>query len=170
MTMRQANVDDFDVIYEFVKTAFKTAKDSDGTEQDFVLKLRAGDTYIPELELVAIEDKEIIGHIMFTKLKVTTDNGDYTGLLLAPLAVDLDHRKKGVGESLIYAGFEFARKHGYTSAFLAGNPKYYGRFGFKEIGEFDIENKTSIPNEFVLGCEIVKDALKDIKGKIEYLE
>ncbi|KAI4453028.1 atp-dependent rna helicase rhle-related [Holotrichia oblita] len=151
MILRQAKNDDFNDIYEFVKIAFQTADVKDGTEQDFVLKLRARNTYVPELELVAVEDKEVIGHIMFTKLYVQADNGVYVGLLLAPLAVKLEHRKQGIGESLIGAGFEIAKKLGFSSAFLAGNPKYYGRFGFKEIGEFGIENRTEIPNQFVLG-------------------
>ena len=46
MTIRQATPEDFDAIYSLVKTAFQTAKVSDGDEQDFVLKLRKG-RYIP---------------------------------------------------------------------------------------------------------------------------
>ena len=65
MTIRQATPKDFDAIYSLVKTAFQTAKVSDGGEQDFVLKLRKG-SYIPELELVAEEDGVLIGHIMLT--------------------------------------------------------------------------------------------------------
>ena len=60
MTIRQATPEDFDAIYSLVKTAFQTAKVSDGDEQDFVLKLRKG-RYIPELELVAEEDGVLIG-------------------------------------------------------------------------------------------------------------
>ena len=67
MTIRQATPEDFDAIYSLVKTAFQTAKVSDGGEQDFVLKLRKG-SYIPELELVAEEDGVLIGHIMLIVL------------------------------------------------------------------------------------------------------
>ena len=48
MPIRQATPKDFDAIYSLVKTAFQTAKVSDGGEQDFVLKLRKG-SYIPDL-------------------------------------------------------------------------------------------------------------------------
>ena len=74
MTIRQAKPEDFDAIYSLVKTAFQTAKVSDGDEQDFVLKLRKGH-YIPELELVAEEDGVLIGHIMpvsYTHLTLPT--------------------------------------------------------------------------------------------------
>jgi len=139
-------------------------------EEDYVLKWRASDNYISELELVAEEKDKIIGHIMLQKLKIhTNNNNNYVGLLLAPLCVKLEYRKQGIGGKLVYAGFEKAKKLGYTSAFLAGNPKYYSKFGFKEISEFGIENKTTIPDQFVLGCEIAKNSLKNIKGYINTL-
>ena len=51
--IRAVTENDFNEIYDFVATAFKTAEVSDGTEQDFVLELRKG-AYLPELELVMV--------------------------------------------------------------------------------------------------------------------
>ena len=56
MTIRKAAQEDHPSIYHLVRTAFATARVSDGTEQDFVLELRRRDTYRPELELVAEEN------------------------------------------------------------------------------------------------------------------
>ena len=95
--------------------------------------------------------------------------GIQVSLLVAPLCVKLEHRGQGIGKKLVYTGFEKAKELGYTSAFLAGNPKYYNRFGFKEISEFGIENRTEIPSQFVLGCEIVKGSLENVKGYINEL-
>jgi putative acetyltransferase len=170
MDIRRVQKEDFASIHELVKIAFQTAEMPPANEEDYVLKWRASDNYISELEFVAEEKGEIIGHIMLQKLKVhTNDNDNYSGLLVAPLCVKLEYRSQGIGEKLLYVGFEKAKEMGYTSAFLAGNPKYYNRFGFKEIGEFDIENKTAIPNQFVLGCEIVRGSLENIKGFIDEL-
>ena len=47
MNIRLAEAHDYENIYRLVKTAFEAAQVSDGTEQDFVLKLRAGENYIP---------------------------------------------------------------------------------------------------------------------------
>ncbi len=79
MQIRQVNQNDYESIYQLVKEAFQTAKVSDGTEQDFVLKLREENSYIPELELVAEENNQLIGHIMFTKQTIKTTSGDYIG-------------------------------------------------------------------------------------------
>jgi putative acetyltransferase len=167
--IRKAQKKDFVSIYELVKIAFQTAEMPPENEEDYVLKWRASDNYIPELELVAEEKSEIIGHIMLQKLKVHTNDGEYIGLLVAPLCVKLEYRGQGVGGKLLYAGFEKAKELGYTSAFLAGYPRYYNRFGFKEISEFGLENKTAVPNQFVLGCELIKGSLESVKGFVDKL-
>ena len=100
MTIRQATPEDFDAIYSLVKTAFQTAKVSDGDEQDFVLKLRKG-SYIPELEFVAEEEGVLIGHIMLTGASIRENGGCFGTLLLAPLSVALEWRAKGIGAALI---------------------------------------------------------------------
>lgn len=86
--IRHARQADYPTIYELIETAFKTAEHRDGTEQDFAVDLRAGTNYIPELELVAEIDSQLIGHIMLTKTYVVLpDGGRYDTLLLAPLSV-----------------------------------------------------------------------------------
>lgn len=55
LEIRQENKEDYDEIYNVVKTAFATAKHSDGNEQDLVAALRKSNNFIPELSLVAIQ-------------------------------------------------------------------------------------------------------------------
>jgi len=171
MNIRKTQKTDFDAIYDLVKIAFQTAEMPPSNEEDYVLKWRASDNYISELELVAEEKNELIGHIMLQKLKIHMhDDSEYIGLLIAPLCVKLKYRSQGIGGKLLHAGLDKAKEMGYTAAFLAGNPKYYNRFGFKEITNFAIENKTTVPNQFVLGYEIIPGALKNIKGFIDTLK
>lgn len=56
--IRQENKNDYEKIYNVVKTAFETAEHSDGNEQDLVVALRNSDSFIPELSLVAIKDNK----------------------------------------------------------------------------------------------------------------
>lgn len=166
MIIRQVNQKDYDNIYNLVKLAFQTAKVSDGTEQDFVYELRNRNTYIPELELVAEEEGEIIGHIMFTKQEIENSNKPCIGLLLAPLCVKLEKRSQGVGGKLIQAGVDKAIEMGYQVVFLVGDPNYYQRYGFTNISNYEIKNIAPIPDEFILAREITKNSLKDIVGKV----
>jgi putative acetyltransferase len=155
-------------VYSLIKLAFKTAKVSNGTEQDYTQKMRNSDKYIKELELIAIKDEEIIGHIMFTKTTIKGEYKDYETLLIAPLCVPPEHRNKGVGSSLIKQGFAVAIKMGYESVILVGHPSYYSRFGFKQSEYFGIKNTNGIPREFVLACELIPSALKEVCGKVTF--
>ena len=80
MKIRRETPEDYEAVYAVVQRAFESAEHADGTEQDLVTALRNGDGYIPELALVAEEDGEIVGHILFTKALV----GGQTVLALAP--------------------------------------------------------------------------------------
>lgn len=148
--IRQNTTAELKNIYEFIQTAFKTAEHKDGDEQDFAVNLRNGENYIPQLELVAEANGEIIGHIMFTRTCVIKPNGsEYSTLLVAPLSVSLEHRSSGVGSALMKEGLRLARQMGYTSAFLCGDPNYYKRFGYTPTHLYGIKHK-SIPQEYVM--------------------
>lgn len=79
--IRQARTEDHVAIYELITEAFLTAEHADGDEQDVVVKLRKGESFIPELSLVAEQDGTLVGHILFTKGSV----GEIE--VLAPLSV-----------------------------------------------------------------------------------
>jgi len=169
ITIRQETEKDFDQIYDLARTAFLTARVSNGKEQDFVIQLRNGSNYIPELALVAEENGNIIGHIMLTKTLITDNDKKYEELLLAPISVMPAYQNRGIGSMLIKESFKIALDRGYKAIFLAGNPAYYHRFGFKPTVDFNIKDLHGIPDENVMVCEIVKDALNGISGTV-YLE
>jgi putative acetyltransferase len=55
-----------------------------------------------------------------------------------------------------------------TKIYIVGDPAYYHRFGFKPSVSFGIKNANNIPNEYVLGCELVEGVLKRINGSIDF--
>lgn len=167
MIIRPEQPEDFPAIYELVKVAFQTAKVSNGKEQDFVNELRAGGNYIPELALVVEEDGEIIGHILLTRIDITTDSRKIEALYVAPLSVLLEHRGQGIGSALIEKSFDVGRRLGFKSVILVGDPAYYHRFGFKSAIDFGIKHQHEIPNENVMACELLADGLAGISGSID---
>jgi len=175
MIIRQETEQDFPQIDDFLKTAFQTAHHYDGTEQEYVTKLRGGNTYIPELALVMADEKDgdkLIGHIMLTKIAIsgvtTMPKNTFDILLLADVAVDIDHRNKGLGSDLIREALGRAKKEGYAAVILAGDPRYYERFGFVSAGKFNIKNKQNIPDENVLVYELVSGILEGIEGTVDF--
>lgn len=172
MQIRPERQEEYRAITQLVQTAFATAKVSDGTEQEFVKHLRASGNYIPSLALVAVEEEELIGHIMLTRTRLhPTKGGEVAVLLLAPLCVKLEKRNQGVGGALVEASFRQARQLGYPAVFLLGDPAYYGRFGFRAAEGYGIrESSKTLPGEFVLACELEQGALQGKAGEVDILE
>ncbi|MFV0394555.1 MAG: GNAT family N-acetyltransferase [Coprobacillaceae bacterium] len=165
MIIRKEEPKDFDVIYELTKIAFQTAEHSDGDEQDFVVKLREGNTYIPELALLVEENNEIIAHIMLTNFKV----GSVKALLLAPLTVKLEYRNKKVGTMLTEEALRLAKEKGYEAVFLVGHEHYYPRFGFKPSVTYGIDNVNDIPSANVMALELQSNILSGVNEKINFM-
>lgn len=168
MIIRRETEKDFTQIYDLVKTAFQTAKVSNGKEQDFVNNLRISRNYIPELALVAEESGKLVGHIMLTTIYIYNGNSKYEILYLAPVSVVLEKRNSGIGSKLIDESFRLAKEMNFTSVILVGDPAYYTRFGFKPAISWNIRNTNNIPDEYVMACELISGSLSGAEGEITF--
>lgn len=81
------------------------------------------------LSLVALVDDHIVGNVIFTTCGV--EGADTRVALLAPLAVDPDHQRQGVGSALVRDGLRRLQQAGFARVCVLGDPAYYGRLGFK---------------------------------------
>ncbi|MBD0413356.1 GNAT family N-acetyltransferase [Oryzicola mucosus] len=97
-------------------------------EADLVERIVANGDEV--LELVAVKSGLIVGHILFSRLLVETRNRGASAVALAPLAVDPDHQRQGVGGALIEDGHRLLRLAGETLSVVLGDPAYYRRFGY----------------------------------------
>jgi putative acetyltransferase len=121
---------DFEEIDAVVRAAFGKQD-----EVDVVHRIRELDTYVAELALVAVENGEITGHVMFSYATV----GERPVLQLAPLAVRPDRQRTGVGDALTRKGLELADARGEPLVLVLGVPEYYPRFGFESARALGIE-------------------------------
>ena len=161
--IRQENKNDYEEIYNVVKTAFETAEHSDGNEQDLVVALRNSDSFIPELSLVAIKDNKIVGHILFTKIKI----GNHEELALAPLAVLPEYQKQGIGSKLIQQGHKIAKELGYHYSIVLGSETYYPKFGYVPAIQYEIKAPFEVSNENFMAIKL-NDTDIEIKGTVQY--
>jgi putative acetyltransferase len=82
------------------------------------------------ISLVAESDGALEGHIAFSP--VTIESGkNWQGYILAPLGVAPEYQRRGIGSRLVGNGMERLSSTGVNVLFVYGDPKYYGRFGFK---------------------------------------
>ncbi|SDZ11999.1 Acetyltransferase (GNAT) family protein [Bacillus sp. 166amftsu] len=76
-------------------------------------------------------DKEIIGHVLLSKIKIVNGDKSVDSLALAPVSVAPDYQKKGIGSLLISNVLREAKELGYHSIIVLGHKEYYPKFGFK---------------------------------------
>jgi putative acetyltransferase len=134
-----------------------------GDEANLVRALRNGGHVV--ISLVA-EANEVMGHIVFSRLRIESATASVDGLAMAPLAVDPAFQRRGIGSAMVRAGLERAKSLGERIVFVLGDPAYYGRFGFSA--------ETAKSFECVYACEafqalLLGDALPGVMvGRVVY--
>lgn len=168
MNIRQETYADHTYTEDVIERAFKDEIHSDQTEHHLVSRLRSTEAFIPELSLIAEIDNQIVGHILFTKIKVV-DTKQHTEILaLAPVSVLPAYQRRGVGSALIQYGHQIARALGYIAIALIGHDAYYPRFGYLKADTFDIQFPFDAPVENCMIVELRLGALSNVQGMIEY--
>ena len=163
MIIRQETKSDYEAVYEVVKAAFAGAEHADGSEQDLVAALRNSEAFVPELSLVAAEEGRIVGHILFTKVRI----GDAAGLALAPLSVHPAYQRQGIGTALIKEGHRIAGRLGYGYAVVLGSETYYPRAGYLPAASFGIAPSFEVPSENYMAYKLREDAAP-VHGMVRY--
>ncbi|WP_294956959.1 N-acetyltransferase [uncultured Flavobacterium sp.] len=168
ITLRQENKNDFQSVFQLIEKAFEKEEYSDHKEQFLVERLRKSDAFIPELSIVAELDGKIVGHILFTKLKIKNDLNSFESLALAPVSVLPEFQGKGIGSKLILHGHEIAKDLGYKSVILLGHQDYYPRFGYEICEKYNIKMPFDVPAENCMVIALTEDGLKDVNGEVVY--
>lgn len=165
MIIRQETENDYKDIYQLVKTAFETAEHADGNEQDLVVALRKSTAFVPELSLVAEIDGKLAGHIMFSKATVGND----TVLVLAPLSVNPQYQRQGVGTALMNKAHSIAKELGYLYSLVLGSEFYYPRIGYLPAEQFGIEVPDGVPSKNFMAMKLQENTKPaHISGSVVY--
>lgn len=118
---------DFPAIEAVTASAFFEAPHTSHTEQFIVNALRrAGELSV---SLVAELDGEVIGHVAASVVNIADGAPGWFGL--APVSVLPRHQGHGVGSRLVREALEVLRERGAAGCVVLGEPRYYGRFGFR---------------------------------------
>jgi putative acetyltransferase len=133
------------------------------TEANLVEQLRSdGDI---TASLIAIDDGEIVGHVLFSRMSVEADGQQLHGWGLAPLSVVPDRQRTGIGSALVEAGIDRARATGVQIIFVLGEPAYYGRFGF------DAKSAAAFASPYAgpyFQARVLADLPQPVAGRADY--
>ena len=119
------------------------------------------------ISMVAVENQDIVGHIMFTL--VTLEPFDHLKLMgLAPMSVAPSMQRGGIGTELIKAGLRRCRDLGVGAVAVLGHPEYYPRFGFAPAADWGIGSEYDVPENVFMMLELLPGYLQSCQGTIRY--
>ncbi|HBB35722.1 MAG TPA: GNAT family N-acetyltransferase [Cyanobacteria bacterium UBA8803] len=161
MQIRPETPSDYPAIAEIHRRAFEREN-----EAQLVHRLRQGDRYIPELSLVAEQNHLIVGHILFSYIDlVGQDTLQVLGL--APLAVQPEYQRQGIGSALVRAGLNAADTRGESLVIVLGHPQFYRRFGCEPSVRYGIESPFPVPED-VFMVKPLNQYQERYQGKVIY--
>ncbi|MEA5470698.1 N-acetyltransferase [Spirulina sp. 06S082] len=163
MEIREALDSDLDDVLLVERLAF-----GEEAEAELVKNMMHDRSAKPLLSLIALQNEQPVGHILFTKAHLTTD-ANIAIAILAPLAVVPDAQNQGIGGKLIQEGVERLGRSGVELVFLAGYPAYYSRHGFQPASNLGFEPTYPTPKEYPdawMVRELRPGAIASFSGKV----
>lgn len=85
----------------------------------------------PSYSVTAWEGNRLVGHVLFTPVRMRLMSRTLRALLLVTAAVVPERQRQGIGRRMIEYGHALGQGAGYEVAFVTGHPRYYPRFGYK---------------------------------------
>ena len=119
------------------------------------------------VSLVAEQAGQVIGHILFSDLPISTVAGMVPALALAPMAVVPAFQNQGVGSALVRSGLEACRQEGHRVVVVLGHAHFYPRFGFSSKLAASLTSPFSGRESF-MALELVRGALDSVVGRVQY--
>ena len=150
LEIRYARAGDHPAIGDILDAAFGGA-----AERGIVERLRADAESM--FELIALQDGEPVGCIMFSRLWA---DSMHLYAALAPLAVRPDVQRTGIGSALTLRGLEAARHFDAAAVLVLGHPEYYPKFGFSAAATAQVSAPYSGSPAF-MGIALVDGALDE---------
>ena len=170
-TLRKERKSDWRAVEQVTYRAFRdappTGSGDDGNEALLAQKLRSSASFVPQLDFVAELNGSVIGNIMYTRSKVTGDDGgEWETLTFGPISILPKYQRQGIGSALIYKTLEVARALGYRAVLIFGHESYYPRFGFKPASEFSITTDDGSNFPAFMALPLYDGALDGVHGRL----
>lgn len=155
--IREEQPDDVPAIREVNRHAF--GQDAEGALVD---ALRGSGAAL--LSLVAVLDGGVVGHIMFSPVRV----GDVTGAALAPMAVLPGPQRGGIGSQLVRPGIRRLEESACPFVLVLGHARYYPRFGFTPASGRGITCEWEVPDDAFMVLVLDSVGMASVSGRAMY--
>ena len=129
------------------------APGAEPTEHSIVEQLRESKALT--LSLLAEEDGEAVGHIAISPATIGESTSGW--YILGPVGVIPTRQGHGIGACLIREALQRMKEAGADGIVLVGEPKFYNRFGFKNIEGITYQG---VPDQHVLALPFTENISK----------
>ena len=163
ITIRQEQTKDIPMIYQVNSLAFESQ-----VEAEIVNKLRSRGNVT--LSLVAELEGAVVGHILFTPVRIVTPGGESSAVGLGPMAVLPAYQGQGIGSRLVEQGLSECKKLDQQLVIVLGHPQYYPRFGFQKASKFGIRCQETVPEEAFMLVELAEGAAQGFANGVVYYQ
>ena len=131
--------------------------------------LRGHGDFVPELDIVMVEDGKIIGQNVFVKTVIRADDGRSIPIMtMGPVCVANELKRQGYGKMLLDYSLAKAAEAGCGALCFEGNIDFYGKSGFSFAENFGIRYH-GLPEgadaSFFLCRELIDGYLDGVTGE-----
>lgn len=132
LNIRNEREADYKIVEDITRKAFYNVYVPGCMEHYLVHIMRGHEDFIPELDFVIELDGQIVGNIMYTKAKLTDEDGIEKDILtFGPVSILPKYQRNGYGKMLIEHSLKRAAELGYEAVVIMGSPVNYVSCGFE---------------------------------------
>jgi putative acetyltransferase len=139
MLLRRERAPDADAIRRLYLAAFETP-----AQANLVDNLRAGEDWIPELSLVAVDEEAVIAHVVCSRAALEPAGIPVLGF--GPIAIDPDWQGKKIAVPLMHAMIAAAEARDESAIVLWGDTDFYPHFGFEPAVRYGVTPGPDAPH------------------------
>lgn len=137
--IRNEQKSDYQIVEDITREAFYNMYVPGCMEHYLVHIMRGHEDFIPELDFVLELDGKVIGNIMYTKAKLTDENGEEKEIItFGPISILPKYQRMGYGKLLMEHSFKRAVELGYDTIVIFGSPANYVSRGFKSCKKYNL--------------------------------
>ena len=163
--IRKETPADYRAVENLTREAFWNVYRPGCLEHYVVHTLRSDPAFVPELSLVLERNGEIIGHILYVRSVIRTEDGsEVPAMTFGPLSIAPAFQRRGYGKRLLEYSMEQAKALGTAVLAITGNLAFYGKCGFVAGKTLGIRYAEDYDADYFLVAELEPCCLKGIRG------